>query len=222
MEKTSHNPLICYSLRKRPDWVSFASAALHGSIRWKEARLDTHDAALPIPGPVGQSRRILRAIFLSPSDVGTDDCQNRIQRLFHLNGGQDVVIVFLLKQEEDKVSPMSAFMTLQLSLGEFEMPVIPVNSVQMVPNSLMAFHRQISTSSGPRRMASPAQTLLPYCSYGPRLSEHAVNVLTDITSDMRDLLDMMTIPDGRTKIIDLLEDESEGAISFWEKEYMVD
>ncbi|KAI1459064.1 hypothetical protein F4805DRAFT_473727 [Annulohypoxylon moriforme] len=187
-----------------------------------EARLDTHDAALPIPGSGTQPHRVLRAIFLSPSDVGTDDCQNRIQRLYHLNGGQDIVIVFLLKQEEDKVSPMSAFMTLQLSLGEFEMPIIPVNSIEAVPSSLMAFHRQISTSKGPRRIVNPAQTLLPYCSYGPRLSEHAVNVLTDITSDMRSLLDMTTTPVGRMKIIDLLEDDSEGAISFWEKEYMVE
>ncbi|KAI1208895.1 uncharacterized protein F4807DRAFT_137307 [Annulohypoxylon truncatum] len=219
----SNNPLICYSLRKRPDWATFASAVLQGSnIRWKEAQLDTHDAALPIPTSHGQPPRVLRAIFLSPSDVETDNCQNRIQRLSHLNGGQDIVIVFLLKQEEDKVNPMSAFMTLQLSLGDFEMPVIPVNTVEAVPNSLVAFHRQISTSSGSRRMANPAQTLLPYCSYGPRLSEHAVNVLTDITSGIRDLLDIMTTPVGRTKVLDLLENDSEGAISFWEQEYVVE
>lgn len=108
----SQNPLVCYSLRKRPDWGSFASAVLKANnIKWKETQLDTHDAALPIPG---QPHRVLRAIFLSPSDVGTDDCQNRIQRLFHLNGGQDVVIVFLLKQGKGKVNPMEAFMTLQL------------------------------------------------------------------------------------------------------------
>ncbi|KAI2468083.1 hypothetical protein F4781DRAFT_432778 [Annulohypoxylon bovei var. microspora] len=220
----SYNPLICYSLRKRPDWASFASAALQGSsMRWKEAKLDTHDAALPIPRPGGQSQRVLRAIFLSPSDVGTDDCQTRIQRLSHLNGGQDIVIVFLLKQENDKVNPMSAFMTLQLDLGEFEMPIIPVNSVQAVSNSLMAFHHQISTSNGSRRIASPVQALLPYCSDRRSLSEHAVNVLTDITSDIRDLLNAMSAPARQTKIIELMEsDDAEGAISFWAEEYLVE
>ncbi|KAI0898248.1 hypothetical protein F4806DRAFT_352102 [Annulohypoxylon nitens] len=217
----SQNPLVCYSLRKRPDWGSFASAVLKANnIKWKEAQLDTHDAALPIPG---QPHRALRAIFLSPLDVGTDDCQNRIQRLFHLNGGQDVVIVFLLKQGGGKVNPMEAFMTLQLNLGEFEMPIIPAHSIEDVPNSLMAFHRQISTTrGGSRGTANQSRLLLPYCSDKSRLSEHAVNILTDITSNFRDLLNLVSTSDGQTKLIDLLDGDSRSAIAFWEEEYVVD
>ncbi|KAI1382103.1 hypothetical protein F4677DRAFT_439904 [Hypoxylon crocopeplum] len=219
------SPLICYSLRKRPDWASLASALQQGgsSVRWKEAKLDTHDVALPLLGSAGQSRRVLRAIFISPSDVGTDDCRGRIQRLSHLNGGRDIAIVFLLKQANDQISPMAAFMTFQLDLvGEFEMPVIPVSSVEAVPTSLMAFHHQISTNSGPRMMSNPAQTLLPYCSDRPPLPEHAVNVLTDITSSVRDLLDTTLTPAGQTKITAYLGNDSSSAISFWEEEYLVE
>ncbi|KAI1107518.1 hypothetical protein F4804DRAFT_329250 [Jackrogersella minutella] len=241
----SFNPLICYSLRKRPDWAPVAPAVLQSkNPRWKgttntvvryflifygiilsavvETKLDTHDAALPLPGSSGQFQRVLRVIFLSTSDVSTEECRSRVQRLSHMNGGQDTAIVFLLKQEKDQADPISAFMTLQLDLGEFEMPVIPVNSVQDVPASLMAFHRQISISNAPRKMASPAQTLLPYCSDRPCLPEHAVNVLTDITYGVRDLLDTMSTPAGQTKIFEFLGSDSESAISFWVKEYLVE
>ncbi|KAI0141058.1 hypothetical protein F4776DRAFT_545335 [Hypoxylon sp. NC0597] len=219
----SSNHLICYSLRERPDWASLAPALLQGNnARWKETKLDTHHAALPIPDPRGQSQRVLRVIFLSPLDVGTDGCRAQIQRLSHLNGGQDIAIVFLLKQESEHASPMMGLMTLQLDLGEFEMPIIPVNSVSDVPTNLMAFHRQISTSDRPRRMENPARTLLPYCSDKPPLPEHAVNVLTDITTGMRDLLDMISTPAGQTRVLEYLGNDSESAVSFWAKEYLVE
>ncbi|OTA92151.1 hypothetical protein M434DRAFT_32149 [Hypoxylon sp. CO27-5] len=219
----SSNALICYSLRKRPNWTSLVPALLQGNnVRWKEAKLDTHHAALPIPDPRNQSQRVLRVIFLSPLDVGIDDCRTQIQRLYHLNGGQDIAIVFLLKQESEHASPMTALMTLQLDLGEFEMPIILVNSVSDVPASLMAFHRQISTSNRSRRMENPARTLLPYCSDRPPLPEHAVNVLTDITTGMRDLLDTISTPAGQTRILEYLGNDLESAVSFWAKEYLVE
>ncbi|KAI1779903.1 hypothetical protein F4818DRAFT_157969 [Hypoxylon cercidicola] len=209
-------PLICRSLRGRPDWTSLVPALLQGKgVRWREAKLDTHDVAIPLPSIGGQSQRVLRAILLSPSDVGKDECRGRIQRLSRLSGGQDVAIVFLLKQEQGQMSATAALMTLQLDLvGEFEMPVIPVNSVQAVPTNLMAFHRQISTGSGSPKTANPAQSLLPYCSDRPPLPEHAVNVLTDITSNIRDLLDTASTPAGQIKMAEFLGDSSQSAISF--------
>ncbi|KAI2629826.1 hypothetical protein GGR54DRAFT_636010 [Hypoxylon sp. NC1633] len=219
------NPLICYSLRKRQDWVSSLVPALlrdsnGNKTRWKEAKLDTHDAALPLPGQPG---RVLRVIFLSPADTGTDHCRARVQRLAHLNGGQDVAIMFLLKQDNNQANPMASFMSLQLDLvGKSEMPVIPVDSVQAVPTSLMTFHRQMCINSGPQRTANPAQALLPYCSDRPPLPEHAVNVLTDITSGIRDLLDTISDSEGQAKLAGFLGNDSENAISFWDKEYLVE
>ncbi|KAI2640435.1 hypothetical protein GGS26DRAFT_586437 [Hypomontagnella submonticulosa] len=218
------NPSICYSLRKRPDWAALTPALLRGNgVQWKEAKLDTHDVALPLPESRTKPQRVLRAILLSPSDVGTDESRRRIQRLSHLNGGQDVVIVFLLKQGQDQGSSTAALMTLQLDLSEeFRMPIIPVHSVQAVSTNLMSFQRQICTNNGPRRIANPAQALLPFCSDRQLLSEHAVNVLTDITTDVRDLLEMASTQSGQTRMVEYLGSDSERAISFWAEEYLVD
>ncbi|KAI0176202.1 hypothetical protein GGR52DRAFT_349973 [Hypoxylon sp. FL1284] len=216
--------LICHSLRKRPDWASLAPALLQGNgTRWKEAKLETHDVAIPLPSSGRQAQRALCAILLSPSDVGKDECRGRIQRLSRLSGGEDIAIVFLLKQEQGQGSATAALMTLQLDLvGEFEMPIIPVNSVQAVSTNLMAFYRQICTSSGSSKKANPAQTLLPYCSDRPPLPEHTVNVLTDITSNIRDLLDTASTSAGQVKLAQYLGDNSESAISFWGDEYVVE
>ncbi|XXG94569.1 hypothetical protein Hte_000826 [Hypoxylon texense] len=218
-------PLICRSVRGRPNWASLIPALLQGNgIKWKaEAKLDTHDVAVPLPSPGGQSQRVLRAILLSGSDVGKEGCRDRIQRLSGLSGGQDVAIVFLLKQEQGQMSPTAAFMRLQLDLiGEFEMPIIPVDTVQAMPTNLMAFHRQISTSSGHRKTANPARSLLPYCSDRPPLPEHVVNILTDITSNIRGLLETASTPTGQMKMAEFLGDSSETAISFWAEEYVVE
>ncbi|KAI1385061.1 uncharacterized protein F4822DRAFT_382082 [Hypoxylon trugodes] len=220
----SSNPLICYSLRKRPEWATLASTIIQNkNATWKERKLDHHDMALPLRSPGGQPRRVLRVILLSPSDIGTDDCKDRIQRLYHLSGGQDIAIVFLLKQAKGQANPMTAFMMLQLSLvGEFEMPIIPVSSIQAVQPNLMAFYHQISSGSRAPRTTNPAQSLLPYCSDRPPLSEHAVNVLTDITSSMGTLLDTVSTPAGQTEIATFLENDSESIVSFWAKEYLVE
>ncbi|KAI1649741.1 uncharacterized protein F4817DRAFT_313465 [Daldinia loculata] len=219
------NPLVCYSLRKRPVWASLAEALLQGgnSTRWKEAKLDTHDVALPLPNPGATPQRILRALLLSPPDVGKIESRTRIQRLFHLNGGQDIAIVFLLQKGQGQESPMTALMTLQLDLvDEFEIPIILVNSVQDVSINLMAFHRQISISNGSRRTANPVQTLLPYCSDGQLLSEHAVNVLTDLTSNFRDFVGAASTQAGQMKMAEFLGSDSQGIASFWANEYLVE
>ncbi|KAI0135435.1 hypothetical protein F4814DRAFT_22483 [Daldinia grandis] len=219
------NPLVCYSLRKRPVWAPLAEALLQGgsSTRWKGAKLDTHDIALPLPNPGGTPRRILRALLLSPPDVGKTESRTRIQRLFHLNGGQDIAIVFLLQQAQDQESPMTALMTLQLDLVDgFEMPIVLANSVQDVSVNLIAFHRQISISNRSRRTANPVQTLLPYCSDGQPLSEHAVNVLTDLTSGFRDLVEAVSTQAGQMKMAEFLGSDSKSIASFWANEYLVE
>ncbi|KAH9909402.1 hypothetical protein F4778DRAFT_229441 [Xylariomycetidae sp. FL2044] len=219
--------LICSSLRERPDWASLTPALLRSTTpKWREMKLDTHDMALPLPGGLGgggSSRRMLRVVLLSPHEVGSVECRGRIQRLYHLDGGRDVAIVLLLKQVADRAeSPTAALMRLQLELvgGGSEMPIIPAHSVQDLPASLIAFHRQISIGGLPRKTANPAQALLPFASQ-QRLSEHAVNVLTDITSDLRGLVEKTTTIGGQAEIVEYLGEDAEAIISFWKEEYLV-
>ncbi|KAI1630564.1 hypothetical protein F4809DRAFT_274929 [Biscogniauxia mediterranea] len=210
--------LICSSTRKRSDWTPLTSALLRSNTantRWRETRLDTHDVAMPLPTPDASSRRVLRAILVSPHDAGSEATRARIERLYHLNGGRDVAVIFLLKQCEGLESPMAMLMNLQIELVvDREMPILPVDSVATVPTTLMTFHRQLGSSGRTPNATNPVRTLLPFCSDTQPLSEHAVNVLTDITSNLRDLLEKASDPTSQAKISDYFDSEAHKIVSF--------
>ena len=107
-------------------------------------------------------------------------------------------------------------------LGKFEMPILPFITLSDLPDIVRAF---CSTSAVPsqlqRRVPQPAtQSILPYCSTGPALAEHATNLLSDISCGFGDLVDKVMTEEGRAFIRDYLgEWEGEMAISFWMDEY---
>lgn len=79
-----------------------------------EATLNTHDVAMPFkPNGHQASATAFRAILLSPSELGTEGTSKRIERLYHLNGGHHVAIVFLMKASGN-ASAVFSFMALQL------------------------------------------------------------------------------------------------------------
>ncbi|RYO89057.1 hypothetical protein DL764_008635 [Monosporascus ibericus] len=161
--------------------------------REPETKLDTHDIALPLPQAAGQPQRVLCAILLIPTEVGSEATRARLERLYHLNGGRDVAVVFLLKHEDGQESPTATLMRLQQDLiGSFEMPAVPVDSVQAVPTTLFALRRQL------------------------------INVLTDVTSGFHDMLDKMSNPTGRAQLADYLDMDTEKVISFWSEEYLAE
>ena len=107
-------------------------------------------------------------------------------------------------------------------MGNFEMPVIPVHEAAAAPRALQVLHQRLSTSRSQPRTPNPARTLLKYCSDKPPLSEHTVNVLTDITTGFRDMLDGMSTPSGRSKLEEYLDEDAERTMAFWREEYLVD
>ena len=79
-----------------------------------EATLNTHDVAMPFhPARRQASATAFRAILLSPGELGAEGTRERIQRLYNLNGGQHVAIVFLMKASGNESAEFS-FMTLQV------------------------------------------------------------------------------------------------------------
>ena len=57
----------------------------------------------------------LRAVFLAAEDLGSEATRARLERLYHLDGGRDAAVVFLLKRGSDSgEDPMTAFARLQL------------------------------------------------------------------------------------------------------------
>ncbi|KAI1263026.1 hypothetical protein F5Y18DRAFT_429496 [Xylariaceae sp. FL1019] len=95
-------PMFCSSIRQREEWATLPPLLLSSQSTlglWREARLETHDVAIPLSTPGAATRRTLRAIFMSPTDVGSSSNTARIDRLYFLNGGRDIAIIFLLKQQ---------------------------------------------------------------------------------------------------------------------------
>lgn len=79
-----------------------------------EATLNTHDVAMPFkPNGRQASATAFRAMLLSPSELGEEGTSKRIERLYNLNGGQHVAIVFLMKASGNS-SAIFSFMALQL------------------------------------------------------------------------------------------------------------
>ncbi|KAI2635916.1 hypothetical protein GGS21DRAFT_489631 [Xylaria nigripes] len=221
-------PLICSSLRKRLDWASLPPSLLSMSSnecgKWKEADLNTHDVAVPLCTPTTSSQRIFRAIFMSPQDVASARSSSRIERLYHVNGGQDVGIIFLLQHEDGRNNAVASLMELQLQLvGNWELPIIPVESIAAVPAGLVTLKRQLVSPVTGQKSPNAASSLLPYCSDTGLLAEHTVNVLTDTTTGFSDLLVKLSSDVVfESEVVPLLEQDANRLRNFWTNEYLVD
>ncbi|KAI1118920.1 hypothetical protein F5Y14DRAFT_184692 [Nemania sp. NC0429] len=216
-------PLVCASLRKRSAWAGLTSSLLQSKSscgKWKETQLDTHDVAIPLP-----TQRVLRTILMSPPDVALTGSTSRIERLHSLTGGQDTAIIFLLVNDDDQQNAVSALMTLQLKLiGNWDLPIIPVESVVAMPASLEALRRQLvcPVASSPKAL-SPTTCLLPFCSDGTPLADHTVNLITDTTSGFRNLVAKLSSDTVfESEIAPLLGDDAHTLRRFWTGEYLVD
>ncbi|KAI1178736.1 hypothetical protein F4777DRAFT_593913 [Nemania sp. FL0916] len=213
--------LICASVRRRRDWAGLSSLLLHNDNvcgKWKETQLDTHDIATPL-----SAQRVFHGIFISPSDVESAATLSRIERLYSLTGGQDSGIIFLLKKDNDKQNAVFSLMTLQLKLlGNWELPIFPVESVTAVPASLRTLQRQLVVQvTYPK--PSPASTLLPFCSDREPLTNHTVNVLTDITSDSKDLIGKLSSSVVfESEFASLLGEDALKLKNFWTDDLPVD
>ncbi|KAH8675982.1 hypothetical protein BX600DRAFT_191628 [Xylariales sp. PMI_506] len=217
--------LICSSMRRRPDWASLVPALLQGGSKisvgkWKETTLEHHDIAIPMP-LIGQFPRFtLRAICLSIQDVGTEKANARTERLFNLNGGQYVAIL-LLMQQHGRGTGMAGLMRLQLQ-NDLELPIIPIASLTAAPGALQGFHQQLCTTAVSHNRPAPARSLLLYCSDDQVLKEHTINILSDITSDFKDLIAKATSSDGQKVLEEYLGPDAERVVNYWKTDYVID
>jgi hypothetical protein len=108
-------------------------------------------------------------------------------------------------------------------MGGLEMPVIPVPSVEAVLPTVTAFCRQFAPQETSFSRTRTAHDLLSHCTDTSQpLSEHATNILSDITSSMRDMVDKVTTEEGQRLFAEYLGDEAERVIRFWQEERPVD
>ncbi|GKT41866.1 uncharacterized protein ColSpa_02047 [Colletotrichum spaethianum] len=215
--------MFCSSLRNRPEWTPaitllagstprFQGAATPTSSScWRdslttaaESRLNTHDIALPLPQQQG---RFFRLVLLSPKDVGTAVTEQRLERLFNLNGGRDAAVIFLLGPQGQEGNPMVVFMNLQINiLNKLELPLIPLSSISALPSTLANLRTSLATT---QPVASPAQTtffsLLQHMASGnDPLSEHMTNLLSELGRSPREVAALAETEQGKARIMDLL------------------
>ncbi|KAL7974015.1 hypothetical protein HDV63DRAFT_366437 [Trichoderma sp. SZMC 28014] len=89
-------------------------------------------------------------------------------------------------------------------------PIIPVSSIAELVTRLDALRRQC-TASVPRQSyvqeMAEVRALASHCVPGQPLSHERVNILTDISSGLGDLAQLVFSAEGRRKLCDLLDDK---------------
>lgn len=115
----------------------------------------------------------------------------------------------------------------------FELPVVPLQSAEDLPATLMKFHRsflQADASSRQRHIRSQhrsqsavaTQVLLPHCAISPPLSEHNANILSDLTNNLADLCSQVSSKSGQARIAEILgQSEAERIVLFWAQECLL-
>ncbi|KAL7927471.1 hypothetical protein ACQKWADRAFT_276828 [Trichoderma austrokoningii] len=97
-----------------------------------------------------------------------------------------------------------------LTEGMAHVPIIPVSTTTELVTRLDALRRQC-TASAPRQShaqkVAEIRALGAHCVQGQALSHERVNILTDISSGLGDLAQLMFSTEGRRKLCDLLGDE---------------
>jgi hypothetical protein len=117
---------------------------------------------------------------------------------------------------------------MQISLiSSFETPIIPISSVSGLKESVSSFQRQLVQARNTRRLPGNAATeLLPYCSVGGLIPEHARNVLSDICQSIPELAEAATTQEGQAVLRQWLAEPSpavvENIIEFWKQEYIAE
>ena len=112
-------------------------------------------------------------------------------------------------------------------INPFNMPVIPLYSFDSLRATLFAFQRQLIQSRSTRPPQVNVMTaLLPYCSNGPPIPEHARTVLSNICRSIPEIAQAATTPDGREGLRRYLSDPNpavaEDIIHFWKEEIIFD
>ena len=105
-------------------------------------------------------------------------------------------------------------------MDKFDMPLLPLSSIQALPATLQAFQAQLNTPClPPRPQQAVLHDLLSCSSLNPHPVEHNLNILSDITHDFKDLADKVATKEGRALLQEYLGADAKNIIDFWMFEY---
>ncbi|KAJ0121550.1 hypothetical protein J7T55_008714 [Diaporthe amygdali] len=214
--------MFCTSLRRRKEWAPVVPRLLQNrNPKFREGKLDTHDVNLPLPSPGAPGTRYLRFVLLSSADQDSTARRQRIERLENQSGGSDAAVVWLMGEGGDQ----SSYLQFQIELVDsFEIPLLPLRSVEDLPDALHRFHRAFlqANASRPDSALSAVQKLLPYSGLSPPLREHTTNLLTDLTMGFAHLANKAVAENGQLELAEYLgKEEARRVILFWTQEYLL-
>jgi len=78
-----------------------------------ESPMKTHDIEFQVANADGTTRKF-RMVLLSSRDSTGSETEQRLERLYHFNGGRDAAVVFLLASESAAGSTMNILHELQI------------------------------------------------------------------------------------------------------------
>lgn len=109
----------------------------------------------------------------------------------------------------------------------YDISIMPLLMVSSLQPTLLAFQKQIIQTQ--KRMSSlqidPVNGLLPFCSLGGPVPEHARNVLSDICHSIPGLAQAASTQEGQEGLKQWITEPSNlvaDIVGFWEQEYIVD
>lgn len=102
-------------------------------------------------------------------------------------------------------------------MNDVAISIIPISSYEEMPACLDALRRQLTmrTTPGTQHNATNGRDLVSQCVRGKALSKDQTNVLTGISSSIRELANHVLEPGGQELIMDFMEaSDGERVISF--------
>ena len=113
--------IFCASIRDRSVWAAAIPLLLadRTESRWDTARLNSHDLAVHIAPPHGETvgGSTVRFALVTATDVGQPGLTKKLHRLVARKNGTDAVVIFLLSRcdaDGPAVDTMAAYEQLQL------------------------------------------------------------------------------------------------------------
>lgn len=114
-------------------------------------------------------------------------------------------------------------------MDNFDIPLVPLQSIQDLPATLLKFHRSFLQADSSTRQAAPRspsarpeQSLLPYCVLSPPLGEHSSHLLSDLTVGFADLVNKVSTAAKSNEIVEYVgQKDADRIVQFWVQEYLL-
>ncbi|KAI9893425.1 MAG: hypothetical protein M1814_006722 [Vezdaea aestivalis] len=227
----------CCTLRTRDPWSKTLSRLTNDQrlrISCSLSPLGTHDILLcpNIQSDDSPDHGVLRFLLVNTKDMipeHSTQVLDRIRRLVDFAGdSKGIAVVFFLGETGPSSIGLQSMVSLQSTLikTRLQINILPLPRIQDLPALLQRY--KISSECYQERPQVPTTVnVLPYLVVKEALNDHTVNVVTDITESLKDLVVKLGSTQGQDYIGQYLEDDTgrstaNAMAEFWMEEYIAE